>query len=137
MKTRIVSKTHAVTGPMTSVWGIANMICCTLYPARRAPSHCPCNALLSAARKAGSLGSIPGSLRAQQEQHRPGLMPGPEMNAGLDAEPVQPRAVAVVMPGPCFGEKFATNGRMACFSYALALSIELAYIDCIFLPIHI
>ena len=67
-------------------------------------------------------------------------MPGPEMNAGLDAGPVLPRAAAVVMPSPCLGGgggEFATSGRKICFSYDLAISIELAYIDCIFLPMHI
>ena len=38
--------------------------------------------------------------------------------------------------GPLFWGKFATSSRKACFSYDLALSIKLAYIDCIFLPIH-
>ena len=38
--------------------------------------------------------------------------------------------------GPLFWGKFATSSRKACFSYDLAISIELTYIDCIFLPIH-
>ena len=58
------------------------------------------------------------------------------MNVGFDARPAQLRAVAAAMPGPYFGGKFATSSK-ACFPYHLALSIELAYIECIFLPIHI
>ena len=38
------------------------------------------------------------------KEYLPGLMPSPEMNAGLDAGAVQPRDVAVVVSGPCFGE---------------------------------
>ena len=61
-------------------------------------------------------------------------MPGPEMNAGLDAGPVQPRDVAVVVPGPCFGENLSPLlGRLV---FPLALSIEFVYIDCIFLSIR-
>ena len=54
------------------------------------------------------------------------------MNAGFDDGPAQLRAAAVAVPGPYFGEKFATSSKKACFPYDLALSIEHAYIDCIF-----
>ena len=56
------------------------------------------------------------------------------MNAGFDAGPAQLRAVAMAVP--VFWRKFATSSKKACFPYDLALSIELAYVDCIFLPIH-
>ena len=63
-------------------------------------------------------------------------MPGPEMKSWLDAGPDQLRAVAVAVTGRALGGKFATSKRKARFPYDLALSLELAYIDCIFLPIH-
>ena len=44
-------------------------------------------------------------------------MPVLEMNAGLNAGPVQPRAVAVVVPDPCFGENLPPPVRKACFTY--------------------
>ena len=43
-----------------------------------------------------------------------GLDAGPEMNAVLDARPAQPRAVAMLVPGPCFGENLPPLvGRLA------------------------
>ena len=61
-----------------------------------------------------------------------GLMPGPEMNAVLDAVPCRGGGGA----GPVFGGNVATSSTKAYFSHDLALSMELAYIDCIFLPMH-
>ena len=38
--------------------------------------------------------------------------------------------------GPVIWGEIATSSKKACFSFDFTLSIELAYIDCIFLPIH-
>ena len=55
----------------------------------------------------------------------------------IELPSAQLRAVAVVVPGPYFGENLPPLlSKKACFSYDLSLSIELAYIDCIFLPMH-